>query len=333
MSNQNMIQTLLQNSFDFLSQYKLTAEHLQEEPNFLIHNFLAEQSLSMFFAKGSSGKSYLAVSLALKLLKEQKLRSVLYIDMDNSLIALKRRGLDKIIAENPAFHYIHASKMKGSPLALIDALIGRGKREPHLLLNTLIVLDSIRDFIVGRDMNSDRDIGPVMEKLKQLREVGATVIFLHHTSKEGDGKVFKGSTAFRDSVDMSYALSSERNGNQLIFTLEIDKDRLGVDGRIAFQLDTETMMLESENFTMASISDHKRQFIEKVQPILHQNSEGITQTVLLKEIGTTSDDKTARKYLQEFDGVFWVMKKIPQQNNASYYYPILPELTDLPECA
>lgn len=322
------------NHFDFLNQYKLTAEHLQEEPNFLIHNFLAARSLSMFFAKGGSGKSYLAVSLALKLLKEQKIKTVLYFDMDNSKLALKRRGLDKIIVENPHFNYIHSSTIQGNPLALIDELIGRGKRTTGLLENVLIVLDSIRDFVVGRDMNSDRDIGPVMEKLKRLREVGATVIFLHHTSKEGDGKVFKGSTAFRDSVDMSYALSSVRNENQLVFTLEIDKDRLGVDGRVAFELNTETMILKSANFTMASISDHKRQFIEKVKTILNQHSEeGMTQTALLEAIGTTSDDKTARIYLQEFEGVFWKMKKMPKQNNASYYYPILPKLTDLPECA
>lgn len=321
------------NNFDFFNQYKLTAEHLQEEPNFLIHNFLAAQSLSMFFAKGGSGKSYLAISLALKLLKEQKIKTVLYFDMDNSKLALKRRGLDKIIVENPDFHYIHSSTMQGNPLALIDELIGRGKRTPGLLENVLIVLDSIRDFVVGRDMNSDRDIGPVMEKLKRLREVGATVIFLHHTSKEGDGKVFKGSTAFRDSVDMSYALSSVRNENQLVFTLEIDKDRLGVDGRVAFELDTETMRLISANFKMASISDYKRQFIETVKPILDQHPDGMTQTAVLEEIGTTSDDKTARNYLKEFDGVFWIMRKVPQKNNASYYFPILPEPTNLPECA
>jgi hypothetical protein len=325
-----MTNTLLLNGFEFLSDYRLTVENLEEEPNFLIPNFLAERSLSMFFAKGGSGKSYLAISLALKLLKEQRLKTVLYFDMDNSLIALKRRGLDKIIAENPDFQYIHSSRMKKGPLELIDELIGRGQRTPALLENALIVFDSIRDFIVGRDMNSDRDVGPVMEKLKQLREVGATVIFLHHTSKEG---AFKGSTAFRDSVDMSYALSSERNKNKLVFTLEIDKDRLGVEGCVAFDLNTETMMLESSNFTMASVSDHKRQLIEKAKSIIEQNLDGITQTTLLKELGTSSDDKTARKYLKEFEGRFWTMKKLPQQNNASCYYPILPELTNLPECA
>lgn len=331
MSNQHTIQTDLPNSFNFLNPYRLTVEHLQQEPNFLIHNFLAEGSLSMFFAKGGSGKSFLAVSLALKLLKELKIRTVIYLDMDNSLIALKRRGLDKIIDEYPEFQYIHSSTIKGNPIALIDELIKQSKRIQGLLQSTLIILDSARDFIVGRDMNSDRDIGPVMEKLKSLREAGATVIFLHHTSKEGD---FKGSTAFRDSVDMSYALSSQRNGNQLIFTLEIDKDRLGVDGRVAFELNTDTMTLESANFTMASISDHKRQFIEKVKTILDQYpEEGMTQTALLEAIGTNSDDKTARNYLKEFDKQFWMMRKVPQKNNASYYFPILPEPTNLPECA
>lgn len=330
MSNQNIIQSPSANHFDFLNKYKLTVEQLQVEASYLIPNFLAKQSVSMFFAKGGSGKSYLTVSLALKLLTERKIETVLYIDMDNSLTALKERRLAEIIDENPEFMYLHTSKIEGSPLALIDAIIRKGKEVSGSLDNALIVLDSIRDFIIGRDMNSDKDIGPVIKKLTQLREAGATVIFLHHTSKEGG---YKGSTAFSDGIDTAYAISSERNGNQLIFTLQIDKDRLGVDERVAFELDTKTMMLESANFTIASISDYKRQFIEKVKPILDQHPEGMTQTALLEAIGTTSDDKTARNYLKEFDKQFWMMRKIPQKNNASYYFPILPELTSLPESA
>ena len=55
--------------FAVFSPYQLSAEDLKEEPVFLIDNFLVKQSVSMFYAAGGSGKSFLTLSMSLKLLK------------------------------------------------------------------------------------------------------------------------------------------------------------------------------------------------------------------------------------------------------------------------
>ena len=193
----------------YLNQIAMKSEDLGHEPEYLIDNVLVKNSLNMYFAKGGSGKSFLTIGLSISLIEQNKVNSVIYMDMDNSLVALKKRNIDKLIEKYPALTYIHASRLENQPMMLLDYLVKQLKIEPNSFEDTLLVFDSIRDFILGRDMNSDRDIAPVMQKLKLLREGGATVIFLHHTTKEGDGTNYKGSTSFRDSVDISYSISSK----------------------------------------------------------------------------------------------------------------------------
>mgnify|MGYP006995617220 CR=1 FL=1 len=104
----------------------------------------------------------------------------------------------------------------------------------------------------------------------------------------------------------------------------VSKDRLSVED-CAFELDTSTMILESENMQIAKISDYEAEFVKKVQSSLEfWGEDGVKQGNLLKEIGKSSDDKTARKYLQKFDGEFWTIQKRPTENNATYYFPLAP---------
>jgi hypothetical protein len=315
-----------------LNNLKLHSGQLGEDPRFLIEGVLAEKSLNMFYAKGGSGKSFLTLALSIELIEKRLVSSVIYMDMDNSLTALKQRNLEQWFEKYPQLNYIHTSKLEGQPFELLEYLVSQTNYQPDMFEGVLIVFDSIRDFILGRDMNSDRDIAPVMQKLKVLREAGATVIFLHHTTKEGDGTNYKGSTSFRDSVDISYSLSSERRDNTLNFSLTLDKDRLGVKERVGFELDTKTMVLQSINPQLATMEEHPLEFVNEVKEALDESQEGLNQSQLLESIGRDSSDKTARKYLKEFAGKFWTSKKVPQKNNQIFYFALGNEQT-LPSAA
>ena len=315
-------------SIKYLIDNKLTAEDLKREVEYLISNFLVNGSLNMFFAQAGQGKSFLTISLALTLIKSKKIKQCFYLDADNSLSALKSRGLDKLIEDNPELIYIHSSKFSESPNTLLDKLSTDAKKDTNIFEDTLFVFDSIRDFIAG-DMNSDRDIIKVMQQLKDLREAGATVIYLHHTTKDSDGTLYKGSTAFIDSVDIAYALSSKRTDNRLNYQLTVRKDRLSVES-CAFELNTETMILESENIQIAVMSEHEAEFAKKVQALLtFCGDTGIKQSDLLANVGKSSDDKTARKYLHKFANEMWRVEKRATENNATYYFS-LPNEPNLP---
>ena len=315
-NNLSGVQLLLKN--------RLTAHDLTKEVEYLISNFLVIGSLNMIYAKAGIGKSFFTLSLALALIKNSLVKNCIYMDADNSLTAIKSRGIDKIIEEYPELLYIHSSKLDVSPQQTLITLSDDAKKNSGSFEGTLIIFDSIRDFI-GGDMNSDRDIIKIMQQLKDLREAGATVIYLHHTTKDthdSETPIFKGSTSFLDSVDCAFALSSKRNENRLNFQLHVSKDRLSVED-CAFELDTTTMTLQSENIKIANMTEYEAEFVNTVKIHLDfWGDDGVKQSQLLKKIGKSSDDKTARKYLQKFNGEFWEIQKRPQENNATYYFPL-----------
>jgi len=320
------------NSLNTLIANKLTAQDLQVEVSYLIENFLVKNSLNIIFAKAGQGKSWLMLALSLSLLKSGRISQCIYMDMDNSKAALKNRKIDELIESYPNLVYVHSSKINQSSKDILYNLSKQAKENENCFENMLFIFDSIRDFLGGSDMNSDRDILPLMAQLKDLREAGATVIFLHHTTKDSDGQQFKGSTSFIDSVDVAYSLASNRNDNILSYQLMVHKDRLSVENN-AFELNTQTMELTSENFQFSSMSDNEVSFVKSVQEYLETvGSSGIKQSQLLDNIGKSSDDKTARKYLQKFAGDLWTSEKRAKENNATYYFSIsLPNIPNLPD--
>ncbi|MCF6340117.1 MAG: helicase RepA family protein [Sulfurimonas sp.] len=319
-------------SMKYLLANKLTADDLTKEVEYLISNFLVVGSLNMIYAKAGMGKSFFTLSLSLALIKSRSIKQCIYLDADNSLTALKSRGIDLLIEKYPELIYIHSSKFDISPQEILNKLSTDAKQNSNAFEDTLFIFDSIRDYI-GGDMNSDRDIIKIMQQLKDLREAGATIIYLHHTTKDSDTDtpLFKGSTSFIDSVDCAFSLSSKRTENRLNYQLLVTKDRLSVED-CAFELDTTTMILQSENMQIAQLSEYEIAFVEKVQESLKfWGKDGVKQTHLLRSINKSSDDKTARKYLQKFNGEFWKIEKRPQENNASYYFPLSePNLPNLP---
>lgn len=292
---------------DFFDIYKLTPDDLQEEVNYLIEDFLVEQSITMIFAKASQGKSYFVLFLALMLLKESKIKKCVYIDMDNGKKALKQRGLDIQLAEYPNLSYIHRSCLRGmNHLDMIERMVKEAKEDEHRFDGYLIVIDSIRDFLSGRDMNKDKDIIPVMEQLKTLRDAGGTLIFLHHSTKDREGNFYKGTTTFIDSIDVAYGLKSTEIERHKItsYALTVEKDRVAVD-HSGFELNTDTGQLTSGNYEIANMSEEETEFVSEVRTVL-ADVEFITQSKLLEEIGKSPKDKKAIKMLQKFSGPMWV---------------------------
>ena len=318
--------------FNNLDSMSMTQEDLNVEVEYLIDLFLVKQTLTMFFAKAGQGKSFLMLALAMHLLGNGSIKKCYYFDMDNSKASLKARNLDKVLAETPELKYIHNTSIEVSPKDILDSLDKQTIENPEsmIYLDYLFIFDSIRDFLGGKDMNSDKDVIPLMKQLKNLRDAGATVIFLHHTSKDGEGTQFKGSSSFNDSVDVSYALSSKRVGNEnkLSYTLEVAKDRISVE-ESAFDLDTSTMTLTSKKYDMATLSKNETSFIEKAQEIVANHSEGINQSQLLESLGKTAQDTTGRKYLKKFSGKYWDSQKVASKNNALFYFPINDETEEL----
>lgn len=314
-------------TLEYLLENKITIDDLNEEVEYLIPDLLIKNTLSNFYAQGGEGKSFLVFAICLHLLKEKAISNCYYFDMDNSKIALKSRNIDKYIEQYDNLFYIHKSKFDEHPGEMIKKLAQECKENTELYEDSLVVCDSIIDFLIG-DITKDKDSKVLLDQLKEIRNTGATVIFLHHTTK--DSTKYKGSTAFRNSVDTAYSLSSKRNKNILTYTLNVDKDRVPIDDQV-LELNTDTMELSSENVLVAQMTEQQKEFAKFVDAVLDTHGE-LNQSELIEKCKGIVSEKTARSYLHRYAGRLWHKETRPKQNNATYYISIdkVPTIPSLP---
>lgn len=312
-------------NLSFLRDLNVKKEDLNKEVEHLIKGLLVKNTLNMYFAMGGKGKSLLALSIAIKVLKEERVNEVFYLDMDNSIIALKNRNLEDLMDKTPGLNYIHKIKID-SPKKLLKDMANVALADKESFKDKLVVIDSIRDFLGGSDINHDTQVIPILDNLKLLREAGATVIFLHHISKGGvESKQSKGATAFRDSVDCSYYVDSNRiDNNNRSYTLTNDKDRIGFAENLAFELNVPNLTLNLGDYDIATMDKKEMELVAKVKEILTK-TPGIKQIELLKELDKVGD-KNIVEFLKKFTDTFWIVQK--GDKNANIYFLIKEKRID-----
>lgn len=90
---------------------------------------------------------------------------------------------------------------------------------------TVIAIDTFARSFVGLDENSQKDTGLWIESAERLRNVGYTVIFLHHTKKNVEfGLQYRGSTAIMGAMDTAITMSANKNENRITFQIVKQKD-------------------------------------------------------------------------------------------------------------
>lgn len=290
----------------------LTEQDFSEiENEWLIDGFLMKQTLTMIYASAGSGKSYFAQYLSKFLLENGRIQRVFYFDGDNSKASLKERDFEKL-TKIANLHYFNPQD--DSKITLFDELL-----KADDLTNTLIIIDSIRNFIT-EDFNKDFKVMKPLNKLQTLRDKGATVIFLHHQPKQKqdeNNKTHKGATAFLDSVDEGYFLSNESEDSkndsesEFIIILEPQKKRFPTKPQ-AFRLDTLNLSLESVEYLKYAETNRAYITLNLVKEILNAQNN-LCQQDLASELKKRAEQDFVEivsrnalwKLLDKYDGVFW----------------------------
>ncbi len=57
------------------------------------------------------------------------------------------------------------------------------------------------------------------------------------------------------------------------------------------------------------MTEEVEEFAHEVKQALQESEDVLNKTDLLKAVGRKKDDKTARRWLDQFDGVFWKSTK------------------------
>lgn len=284
--------------FDFLTP--LTEADFNQETEFLMPGFIAKNLITMLYADGGEGKTFLAMGIAKYL--DTKGLSVVYIDYDNGLKALKDRGVDKkLVKACRNLKYIGRSSAKlhaAEVLTKIESIAVSGAFD-----NTVFILDSFRNFC---DVSNDSAAMRAMETLKNIREAGATVILLHHSNK--DGKNYQGSNNIRNSLDNMYHVKKViAPDGQIRWILTVKKERVAIEDT-ALSLMFSDFSILPINLKEARLTEEEKEFIQEVKTVITKQP-GINKKELLESIGCKQDDKTARDRLDRFDALYWRCKK------------------------
>jgi RecA-family ATPase len=87
----------------------------------------------------------------------------------------------------------------------------------------VIAVDTFARSFVGQDENDAKDTGLWIESADRLRQLGYSVIFLHHTKKNTEfGVHYRGSTAIMGAMDTAMTLTREANNS---CTLQVSKQK------------------------------------------------------------------------------------------------------------
>jgi len=172
---------------------------------------------------------------------------------------------------------------------------------PEAYKNIVLFFDSVTDFCNETDDNSAKSF---MNKIKILRNVGATIFLLHHTNKKnGD---YKGSTVFRSASDNVFALNSEViSDDEDNMLLKSESARFGSVKNVAFRVKKYSWELETMDYEELEIPYHKREFIKSVRVILTKEKQ-LSQGKLLEAIGKGEYDRPSLYMLEEFNNRYWM---------------------------
>lgn len=294
--------------FEF-KKYALKSEDLDEaKTHYLFPAFLVEQSITMFYGPPKQGKTWLLYGITRHLCELDEVKEIYYVDFDNPKRQLKERNVGKLFDEYPdkLFYFSKGS----TPLRGMELIENTSsKAVGDNLKGYVFIYDSTRDFVDAT--SSSIQAKRFMEHMKILRDAGATVLLIHHTTK--NAKAIDGSAEFTKAVDNLYEVKQDSKDEtyiQYILNAELDRDPIKDQ---TLKVDTTTLKLSCVDGETAGIGHDDEEMVNKAMVALKSAKEGLNKTALLQRCGYRRDDKYARAVLDRYMGRFWEVREVRNQ--------------------
>ncbi|MDD5359863.1 MAG: AAA family ATPase [Sulfurovaceae bacterium] len=298
--------------FEF-EKYALKSEDLnQAQTHFLFPDFLVEQAITMFYGPPKQGKTWLLYGITRHLCEHERVKKVFYVDYDNPKRQLKERNVNDLLDEYPdKLRYFSKGSTPYRGMELIEQMSLSAVGDS--LKGYVFVYDSTRDFV--DDTNSPIQTKRFMEYMKLLREAGATVLLIHHTTKSG--KVIDGSAEFTKAVDNLYEVKQdgkEQGFIRYLLKAELDRDPIK---DMSLLIETSSLRLSTNSEEYIGVTRDDEEFCARVQKELKSSADGLNKSQLLAKCGYRRDDKTARAILDKYIDRFWEVKQV--RNKQIFY--------------
>ena len=300
-----------------------------EDINFYIEPIIPQKSLILICGKAGKGKSLITLSLILSLLTKEKYLnnfnitkkpSILLYDLENGKTILKDRlryltnGLD-----------INKNEIQNFRIAETFNKINIEKELELCSKHDIIVLDCYRRFLDGVENDSETTNNFYNNFLKKLRDMGKSVIVIHHLKKfkeieeEDPMDNIRGSSDISAQFDLAYTLYKSED------SIDIDTENLMYN--INFIASKNRLGLPIKNFSIKVVKDFtnkktslnycnydkkmspKERLKDKVFDILktksYQRKDLITE---IKRLNIPIMESTIDKYLKELVDEFKIVQ-------------------------
>ncbi len=288
-----------------------------------IDRLIPKQSITLLHGRGGIGKTWLSLILsqALDAISENHFfmgqaatpMPVVYVDFENPLPSLCDRirmiGIKNVFFWHSANTVIAPPKLDSQSWELYKIL-------PP---GSLLIFDTLRASQAG-DENSSKEMAVVMARLKELRDMGFTIVLLHHTPK-GNDRTYKGSTAILDLADHVLSLHRVKKNNidEIIDDEETDECfyRFGTKDKTRYEPFHLFMVFDKEKGFRKAL-DPDTEDMEAIREILAKRGS-MNQTQLFDLARSVLEIASKGKFtslMVKGDGKFW---KTIKESRARFY--------------
>lgn len=299
-----------------------TIREMNISVEWIVDRLIPKDSIILLFGKGGIGKTWLSMDMSRAIASGTPFlglctikTTVIFVDFENPVAVLNARTQKLGEADGVYFWRVNNPKMKAPKLDHEQWELYK-----ELPKESVIIFDTLRAS-QNKDENASKDMGLIMERAKELRDLGFTIILLHHTAKNSD-KVPKGSTAIVDLADHILGLTLVRkkvDGQEIIVDDE-DNDgdllyRFGIREKTRFEPYQIYLTLNPDRgFELAP--DPQEDTLKKMAECLSSH-ECINKTDFLKECKTQTGlaDKKVRRLFDIGQGRYWKTEKIGSHNS------------------
>jgi hypothetical protein len=297
-------------------------QSMEIKVEWMVDQIIPKQGITLLFGKGGIGKTWLVMDLARCIGSgeswlgyETQQASVIFIDFENPLSVLVTRA--KRLGDAKNVRFWRSGNREIQPPKLDSAEWEQYKELPE---GAVLIFDTLRAS-QGGDENDSREMSKVMNRMKELRDMGFTVILLHHTAKCAPN-TSKGSTAIVDLADHNLGLTrvkQKEGGKDTV----ADDDVEGFDTEAVYNFGNhEKTRFEPHNvhlklnpdrgFELAP--DPEEETLKNMHQFL-QDSGPLQKTAFslaVKSIGVK--EKKARKLIGRGVGRLWSIEDSGQKN-------------------
>jgi RecA-family ATPase len=201
---------------------------IMNPPEWLVDGVITRNSLVVLFGEPSSYKSFIALSLACHIAMEKQKTwcgkgvgtgPVLYVALEGS------GGMRKRI--RACFKHYEVDSM-GNLWFWNEGEVNFFTKDGTMLLEDdiqnvgahLVIIDTLSLASLGADENKNDQMAKVFDRARKLTEYGCTVLFVHHTTK--DGVNYRGASAILGTADTM--IEAKRVGDSVILHCKKQKD-------------------------------------------------------------------------------------------------------------